>query len=79
MKVLTSTVIVLALGFAAAAASIYLGAINFAADSPHSPMVYRLIEIARERSIARQLAGIQPPALNNSELIAEGAEHYGAM
>jgi mono/diheme cytochrome c family protein len=58
---------------------IVAGGIDFAADSPHSPLVYRLIGFARERSIDVRARNIAVPPLNDPNMIAEGAEHYGAM
>jgi len=56
------------------------GAIDMAADEPHSPAVHRLIEWAREQSIARRAVGIVPPAnLSDTERIRRGAGNYDAM
>lgn len=56
------------------------GAIDMAADKPHSPIVHRLIEWAREQSIARRAAGIIPPTnLSDTERIRRGAGNYDAM
>lgn len=56
------------------------GAIDMAADKPHSPAVHRFIEWAREQSIARRAAGIVPPAnLSDTERIRRGAGNYDAM
>jgi len=56
------------------------GVIDMAADKPHSPVVHRLIEWAREQSIAHRAAGIIPPAnLSDIERIRRGAGNYDAM
>jgi len=56
------------------------GAIDMAADKPHSPAVHRLIEWAREQSIAHRAAGIVPPAnLSDAGRIRRGAGNYNAM
>ena len=49
--------IVLALG---AAAFIYLGVYNIAADEPHTPAVYSMLERLRDRSIEARARGITP-------------------
>lgn len=81
MKNILATIVgVLGLGLATAAALIQLGALDFAADTPHAPIVYRLIEWARERSIARQSAAITAPAdLSDARRIRRGAGNYQAM
>ncbi|MBA3034237.1 MAG: cytochrome c [Gammaproteobacteria bacterium] len=69
-----------ATGIAAAAAIYYLGLIDVAADAPHSPLVYDLIEGARERAIARSSSDIKPPGdLANPERVRRGAGNYAAM
>ncbi len=57
-----------------------VGVIDMAADAPHSPAVFRLIEYARERSIARSAGDIAPPAdLDDAERVRRGAGNYDAM
>lgn len=74
-----------ALGFLAVSAAIAIsmlqaGAIDMAADTPHSPVVHRLIEWARERSIARRDADIISPSdLSDADRIHRGADNYDAM
>lgn len=79
MNVIKALFLLLVLGCLGAAAFVYFGAFNAAADAPHAAIVYRLLETARERSVALRAKDIQVPALEDSKLIAEGAEHYGAM
>lgn len=60
--------------------SLQLGVIDMAADKPHSPSVHRLIEWAREQSIAHSATDIVPPAnLSDAERIRRGAGNYDAM
>jgi mono/diheme cytochrome c family protein len=61
------------------AAWLYRGGYDFAADSSHSPIVGRLIEVAREQSIAARAKSIVVPKLDDPALIAEGVEHYSEM
>ncbi|MCQ4266705.1 cytochrome c [Pseudomonas stutzeri] len=59
--------------------AIYSGVFNVAADAPHSQVVERLLEIARERSIAVRSRSIDVPDLNDAALIRSGAGNYRAM
>jgi len=58
---------------------LWSGAYNVAADDPHTRVVHRLIEVARDRSIASRSAAVQVPDLSTSELIRKGAGNYSAM
>ena len=58
---------------------VYSGTFNVAADVPHSALTSRLMEVVRDRSIAARVKDIEVPKLDDSQLIAEGAEHYAAM
>ncbi len=59
---------------------VYFGIYNIAADAPHTPPVYSLIESLRDRSIAVHARGITPPAdLNAPQRIAAGAGLYSEM
>lgn len=62
-----------------AALLIGVGAYNVAADQPHSSLVYRLLETARERSIAVRAATVEVPSLDNPENVRRGAGNYDAM
>jgi mono/diheme cytochrome c family protein len=71
---------VLSLGALAVIGLLQAGAIDMAADTPHSPAVYRLIEWAREQSIVRRAAAIVPPDdLSDAGRIRRGAGNYDAM
>lgn len=84
MKTISKTM--LALGIAAGLVAVaggvvmYSGAYNVAADAPHTPPVYALLETARERSIATRAADLTLPAdLNDPARITQGAGNYNAM
>jgi len=71
---------VLGLGAVTVIGLLQAGAIDMAADTPHSPAVHRLIEWAREQSIAHGAADIVPPAdLSDADRIRRGAGNYDAM
>lgn len=55
------------------------GAVNVAADQPHSDAVHQLIELARERAVEAGAADIQVPALDDPAAIRRGAGNYAAM
>jgi mono/diheme cytochrome c family protein len=74
-----SLLLVLAL-LALAAIVVYAGAINLAADEPHSGFTTHVIETARERFIARRAAAVKAPDnLQDAGLIADGAGEYAEM
>ncbi len=61
-------------------ASISMGFPSFAADEPHSELVTSLITYARERSISREVKGVDVPAdLGSPERVRRGAGNYEAM
>lgn len=58
----------------------YLGAVDVAADSPHSAPVHAAIEYVRDRAIDRQARNIVPPVdLSDNERVRRGAGNYAAM
>jgi mono/diheme cytochrome c family protein len=76
LGVLTTLASALLLG----ALAINRGVIDMAADAPHHPFIYRLIETARERSIKQHAEGIAVPAdLADGERLRRGAGNYEAM
>ncbi|MBS1158682.1 MAG: cytochrome c family protein [Proteobacteria bacterium] len=79
-KILLGALGMLSLGIVAAAALTQMGFPDFAADSPHGPVLHRLIEWARERSVARRTADIAVPTdLADAGRIRRGAGNYDAM
>ncbi|MBE0620093.1 MAG: cytochrome c [Burkholderiales bacterium] len=58
----------------------YGGFIDVSADTPHEAIVFKFIEDARERAIARRVRDITPPAdLSDPERVGRGAGNYQAM
>lgn len=76
IKVLLVLVAVVAVG---AATFIGLGVYNVAADDPHWPITYRVMETVRGRSISTRAADIAVPKLDDDALIRSGAGNYNAM
>lgn len=69
-------------GLTAAAGTIVIaaGVVDVGADTPHAPLVHQLLELTRERSIARRAADIAAPEnLTDPERIRRGAGNYAAM
>jgi hypothetical protein len=59
---------------------VYFGLYNIAADAPHTPPVYALLDSLLDRSIAARTGGIAPPAdLGSAERVAKGAGLYSEM
>lgn len=79
MKTLTSHLVVIGALLLLALGFVYAGAFNVAADEPHWPLTQRLLETARERSIATRADEIEVPNLEDPALLSMGAEHYSAM
>lgn len=68
------------LGTIAGYGLIHSGSIDFAADSAHSPAITRIIEWAREQSVAKQAKDVIPPSdMASEERIRRGAGNYEAM
>src|SRR5678816_3452500 len=63
-----------------AAALVYMGSFDVAADKPHSQPVFWLMDTVRERSVAVRAAGIALPGdLADAKRIASGAAQYDEM
>lgn len=58
---------------------IYSGVYPVAADLPHHPVTYQLLQVLRERSIARASRSIQVPALDAPDLLLLGGPDYHEM
>jgi mono/diheme cytochrome c family protein len=80
MKILKIVLILAALAITAAAALVWFGAYNVAADKPHWPLTHILMESVRERSIAVRARRIEVPAgLDHPDRVRRGAGNYDAM
>ncbi len=76
LGVLTTLVISVVVGVAV----VYSGLLNVSADTPHSQLVYRMIQTAREQSIDRQIRDLTVPAnLGDTKRVRRGAGNYAAM
>lgn len=80
MKTITTVVLTLAVAAVIALALVYTGAFSVAADEPHSGLTVRLLETARESSVARGARDIAVPGnLADAKVIASGAGEYAEM
>ncbi|MCB1606632.1 MAG: cytochrome c [Xanthomonadales bacterium] len=79
MKLLKTLTILLVLGLTVAAAVIWSGVYNVAADDPHWAITSRVLEVARQRSIASRATDLDMPDLSDAALIRSGAGNYDAM
>lgn len=79
MKVVLTLLLLGVLSTAGAAIFIYQGMFEISADVPHSDVVLRLMETARNRAVAVRARDIQVPPLENPERIARGARDYADM
>ena len=77
--VMASVFATLLLILVAAAAVVFSGAYDVAADAPHTTVIAKLIVYAREQSIEARASAVKVPPLDNPKMIAEGADHYAAM
>jgi mono/diheme cytochrome c family protein len=64
---------------AVASLVVWSGAVDIAADNPHSAAVFNLLETARERSIAKRVRDIRVPDLTDEAMIRRGAGNYDSM
>ncbi|MCQ4163653.1 c-type cytochrome [Tahibacter harae] len=79
MKLLRTLLLLAFAGAAAIAGVIGSGVYDVGADTPHWPATYKLLDIARQRSIAVRAAALVPPDLTDAALIRSGAGNYDAM
>ena len=79
MNMLKGALLALLVLIVAGGAYIASGIYDVGADSPHARPVEFLLEALRERSTDAHGDDIKVPPLDDAKLVAEGAQHYGAM
>lgn len=78
--ILVGAIATAGLGMSIAAIVIASGVIDAGADTPHSAVVFSILNYARERAIARSSGQINAPTnLSEPERIRRGAGNYDAM
>lgn len=79
-RFLMGVLVTLIIGGGAGAWAVYSGQVDVSADTPHSPLVFRVIETARDRAIDRRARDLSVPVnLADKERIRRGAGNYDAM
>ena len=63
----------------AGVAFVYSGLYNVAADDPHWSVTERMLESMRMNSVHRRARDIEPPKLDDAQLISKGAGQYAEM
>ena len=62
------------------AAMVWVGGVDVAADAPHHPLTYSVLDTARQRAISRAASGIAAPGdLDDPQRVRRGAGNYAAM
>lgn len=79
MNVLKILAVVLVAVVLVLAVAMYTGGFDVAADTPHSRVVYWLLETIRDQSVSARSSAVQVPPLTDAKMIAEGADHYAEM
>src|SRR5438132_906382 len=73
MNLIKALVLLIVAGIVCAAAFVYFGVFNAAADVPHWPLTYQLMETTRQRSIAVRAKDVQVTSLDDPQLIAQAS------
>lgn len=79
MKTVRAILLLMLVALLGAFGAVWSGVYNIAADDPHTPAVYKLLEYARERSIAARAGTIEVPDLAAPGLVRSGAGNYDSM
>jgi mono/diheme cytochrome c family protein len=79
MNIIKTLLVLAIVGIASAATVLYSGIVNVAADEPHSPMVYWMLEQVRENSIEKASENIKVPNLDDPEMLLSGGVDYNFM
>jgi len=79
MKALKLLTITAGIGIFGIAVFIYSGVFSIAADDPHWPLTYKILNVVRDRSIEARSTAVTPPDLSNDTSIRLGAGNYDSM
>jgi mono/diheme cytochrome c family protein len=78
-KILNVTLLVILLLATGGVGFLYSGWYDIAADTSHTRLIYRLLTVLREQSVAHHAKGIEVPPLEDAALVRSGAGNYDAM
>lgn len=79
ITLVVTLLVVLLLGSAVALGLAFAGLVPVAATTPHSHLVEAYLEAALDHAVDRAAEGIQPPPLDDPELLRRGIVHYQEM
>ncbi|HSS47995.1 MAG TPA: cytochrome c [Thermoanaerobaculia bacterium] len=79
MKTIRTLVVVLILLALAGIAFMYSGLYDVAASTPDNGLLKGILETTRDRSVEHRAEGIQPPKLDDPQMIKTGLVHYHEM
>lgn len=79
MAILKTLALLVVLGVLLALGFVFSGVYNIGADDPHTPMVYKMLETMRDRSILARSDDLEVPNLDDPALLRSGAGNYHAM
>jgi mono/diheme cytochrome c family protein len=77
--VLATTAVLAVVSATAFGIFVQSGAYNFAADVPHTKLVFTLLDRMRERSVESRSNDLRVPDLSGQQRIVQGAGNYNAM
>lgn len=78
-RVIITVVVVLVLLAGGGLTIVYTGSYDVRATASHNPVVAWALETTRENAVAREVAGIEPPALDDPAMIEAGLRSYRDM
>jgi mono/diheme cytochrome c family protein len=79
MGLIKTLLVLVVVGLLGAAAFIWFGVYNVAADDPHWSSTYRVMDTLRTRSIATRVRSLKVPDLEDEALVRQGAGNYSSM
>ncbi|WP_350560763.1 cytochrome c [Psychrobacter sp. CAL346-MNA-CIBAN-0220] len=79
MKFLSGVLFTIFIAIVGGFAVVSSGMVNIGADQEHNPMMYKLLETARNRSIESASKDIAVPDLEQAEMISSGGADYKDM
>ena len=79
MRIVATLLVIVAIGIGAALAVIYGGLYNVAASDPHFDPVRWALDTTFHNSVKRQAEDIEAPALDDPQMVQQGASDYATM
>ncbi len=76
MRFIYALVVWIVVAVIAVVAFVYSGSYAVGADVPHWPATVHVLELVRDRAVARRTAGLKIPNLDDPAMVALGAQTY---